>query len=133
MRRILIVGNPNVGKSTLFNSITKSSEHTGNFHGVTVDTKSKKVLFEGDRYEFIDLPGMYSMNSYSDEEKISRDFLLSNESDKLVLLDANCFRKNMYLCIEMIELGIDFKLLINNYDYFSKHGNKLNFEKLQDK
>ncbi|MBR2969909.1 MAG: ferrous iron transport protein B [Clostridia bacterium] len=133
MRKVLIIGNPNVGKSTLFNSLTKSSEHTGNFHGVTVDSKSKRILLDGENLEVIDLPGMYSLNSFSDEERVARDVLLSTHSDKLVLVDANCLRKNMYLILQMIELGIDFKILINNYDYFIKHGNKLNFEKLQQK
>ena len=133
MRKVLIIGNPNVGKSTLFNSLTKSSEHTGNFHGVTVDSKSKSILLDGENLELIDLPGMYSLNSFSDEERVAREVLISTASDKLVLVDANCLRKNMYLILQMIELGIDFKILINNYDYFIKHGNKLNFEKLQQK
>ena len=73
MHKIHIVGNPNSGKTTLFNSITKSSEHVGNWHGVTVDKKSKIVKFNSCEYELIDLPGIYSLNAYSLEEQISID------------------------------------------------------------
>ena len=131
MSKVLIIGNPNVGKSTLFNSLTKSSEHTGNFHGVTVDSKEKKVKCEDQEYVIVDLPGMYSLNSFSYEEEVARDILMSTDAVRLVLTDANCIRKNMYLCIQMLELDMDFKLLINNFDYYLKHGNKLNIEKLK--
>ena len=67
MDRILIIGNPNVGKSTLFNSLTKSNEHTGNFHGVTVEEKSKRIKVENEEFEVVDLPGIYSLNTYSFE------------------------------------------------------------------
>ena len=130
MREILIAGNPNVGKSTLFNSLTKSSEHTGNFHGVTVEEKRKIVEFNGEKISFVDLPGIYSLNTFSFEEDVSKKFLLSSESEKIILVDANSVRKNLYLCLELIELGIDFKVYVNNNDYFLKHGNVLDEKKL---
>ena len=118
MHKILLAGNPNVGKTTLFNSLTKSAEHTGNFHGVTVEGKSKVVEFENDRYEFVDLPGLYSLNSFSYEEEIARDFILKNDGEILMVVDANSLRKNLYLCQQLNELGISYKILINNYNFF---------------
>lgn len=133
MRKILLVGNPNVGKSTLFNSLTKSSEHTGNFHGVTVEEKSKVIEFEKEKYEFVDLPGMYSLNSFSYEEEVAKKILLKDDSQILMLVDANSLRKNLYLCQQLNEIGINYKILINNYKFFAKKKNKINFDKLKNK
>lgn len=133
MHKILIIGNPNVGKSTLFNSLTKSSEHTGNFHGVTVEEKHKIVKFQNEEYDFYDLPGMYSLNSFSFEEEVARKFALDMKADRIVLIDANSIRKNLYLCLQFLEMNIDFKILINNYDYFKKYKNNLDIEKLSNK
>jgi len=131
MPKILLIGNPNVGKSTVFNSITKSDEHTGNFHGVTVDAKTKKIHFENIEYEVVDLPGIYSLNTYSFEEEITKKEILKNKDINLVIADANCLRKNLYLCQQLNELNINYKLLINNVDYFKKNKNKINFKNLE--
>ena len=133
MRKILIIGNPNVGKSTLFNSLTKSSEHTGNFHGVTVEEKHKIIKYEDEEYDFYDLPGMYSLNSFSFEEEVARDIAIKTQGQRYILVDANCLRKNLYLCLQFLELKIDFEILINNYDYFKKYKNNLNIEKFINK
>ena len=131
MRKILLVGNPNVGKTTLFNSLTKSSEHTGNFHGVTVECKSKVVNFDNEEIEFVDLPGMYSLNSFSNEEEVARKILLQKDNQILMLLDANSIRKNLYLCQQLNEIGINYKILINNYKFFKKNKNKIDLENLK--
>jgi len=111
---VLLIGNPNVGKTTLFNSLTKSNEHTGNFHGVTVEEKFKVLKFNNEEYKFFDLPGIYSLNTYSYEEEVSKKFILKNAGINLVLIDANSLRKNLYLCQQLNELGINYKILINN-------------------
>ena len=133
MRKVLLVGNPNVGKSTLFNSLTKSTEHTGNFHGVTVEEKSKVVFFEGEQYEFIDLPGLYSLNAFSYEEEVARKILLKGDCQILMLVDANTIRKNLYLCQQLNEIGVNYKILINNLNFFNKKNNNIDFNKLKNK
>ncbi len=133
MYKFLIVGNPNVGKSTLFNSLTKSSEHTGNFHGVTVEEKSKIVEFKNQKYEFVDLPGLYSLNSFSPEEEISKKIILNSQSEILLLCDVNSLRKNFYLCLQLMEIDVNFKILINNSKNFYKNNNKIDFNKLKNK
>ena len=129
--KILLIGNPNVGKTTLFNSLTRSNEHTGNFHGVTVEDKHKTVDFEGRNYDFVDLPGIYSLNCFSYEEEVSKKAILKKDSKNIVITDANSFRRNLYLCLQLSELEIDYKLLINNYDYFKKHKNSIDIAKLK--
>ncbi len=131
MPKILLIGNPNVGKSTAFNSLTKSDEHTGNFHGVTVELKTKKIKFENRLYEVVDLPGIYSLNTYSFEEEISKKEIVKNKDINFVIADANSLRKNLYLCQQLNELNINYKLLINNTKYFKKNKNKINIEKLE--
>ena len=130
MREILLIGNPNVGKSTLFNRLTKSSEHTGNFHGVTVEEKSKIVKTKTEEYKFVDLPGIYSLSVFSNEEEVSKDKILSKSFERILIVDANTIRRNLYLALELSELNLPFKIVINNYDYFLKRGNKLDVEKL---
>lgn len=130
MREILLIGNPNVGKSTLFNRLTKSSEHTGNFHGVTVEEKSKIVKTKTEEYKFVDLPGIYSLSVFSNEEEVSKDKILSKNIERILIVDANTIKRNLYFVLQLIELNLPFKIVINNYDYFLKRGNKLDVEKL---
>ncbi len=132
MTDVLLIGNPNVGKSTLFNSLTKSNAHTGNFHGVTIDAESKVIFIEKEEYKVTDLPGMYSLNSFSFEEEVSKNkvFELKDKASILVIVDACSLRKNLYLCLQLQELNIPFKILLNNYKEFSKR-NKLDIVKLE--
>ena len=123
MTKMYIVGNPNSGKTTLFNSITKSSEHVGNWHGVTVDKTSKCIQFSNAQYELIDLPGIYSLNAYSLEEQVSVDEIYSNQAQNILyLLDANNFNRGMLLAINLLMLGKNIKILINNYEKFHLQG-----------
>lgn len=133
MKKIFIVGNPNTGKSTLFNSLTKSDEHTGNWHGVTVKEKSKVIKLNGEQYEFVDLPGLYSLNTYTLEEEVSKKFILNSVDANIVyLIDANNFKRNLYLLMQLLDMNINLKVCINNYDYFSKNGGHIDIKKLKE-
>lgn len=132
MEQIFIVGNPNTGKSTLFNNLTKSDEHTGNWHGVTVEGKSKKINFFGADYEVVDLPGLYSLNTYSYEEQVAKDWLLKNQNAKILyIVDANTLERNLYLFMQLKKYNFQIKIVINNFNYFKKKGGNIDIEKLR--
>lgn len=110
---IVFVGNPNVGKTTLFNKITNSFEHVGNWHGVTVEKKNKMLEYDGQQYNFIDLPGLYSTTSYSFEEQVSIDYLISTKGIIVNVCDANVLERNLLLTLELLEFGAKPILAIN--------------------
>lgn len=133
---IVLVGNPNTGKTTFFNTLTSSDEHVGNWHGVTVDYKEKVVKLGGEIFKVTDLPGLYSLSSYSYEEQVARDYIYSQLSNKnsvfISLCDANNLTRNLYLTIQLLELGITPILCINMANEMDKQGKKINAEKLSN-
>jgi len=132
MTKIHIVGNPNSGKTTLYNSITHSSEHVGNWHGVTVDKISKLIKFKDNTYELIDLPGIYSLNAFSFEEEVSINEIKSNNcTNILYLIDANNFKRSMLLALNLLLENKNIKILINNYKKFEKSGGNIDTNYLQ--
>lgn len=132
MSKVFLVGNPNTGKTTLFNSLTKSSEHVGNWHGVTVDAKQKSIVLNGEKIDIVDLPGLYSLNPFSMEEEVSKDAILDASTDKIMcVVDANNFRRNLFLAITLLLEDKNISIVINNYDYFQKHGGKIDCKTLQ--
>ena len=112
--KAILVGNPNTGKTTLFNTLTSSNEHTGNWHGVTVEEKKKDYVFEGKQIQLVDLPGVYSLCPFSFEEQVSCEYLFAN-TDSVVLCtcDQNNLRKNLYLALCLIESGMQVIVVIN--------------------
>ena len=105
MRRVALAGNPNVGKSTLFNALTGLRQHTGNWAGKTVATAKGEYTFEGEEYQLIDLPGTYSLAAHSQEEAVARDYIQSGQADAVVVVcDATCLERNLILVLQVLEL-----------------------------
>lgn len=129
MKKIILIGNPNTGKTTLFNTLTGASEHVGNWHGVTVDVKERTFLSEKN-VVLVDLPGLYSLDAFSPEEKISADFLKQNKNSLVInICDANNLSRNLYLTMQLIERGLNVCLAINMAKEL-KGGDKI-FEKIE--
>ena len=133
MKEILLIGNPNTGKTTLFNNLTKSNEHIGNWHGVTVEEKRKKFNAGGEDFELVDLPGIYSLTALSFEEQVAVDYILKG-SDKLMIniCDLNNLQRNLYLTLGLLELGANILLAINTMGS-KKPFNEVDVYKLKEK
>ena len=125
--RIALSGNPNTGKSTLFNLLTGLKQHTGNWAGKTVDLKTGTFSFKQNKYEMIDLPGTYSLFSNSLDEKIARDYIVFEKPDvTLVILDATALERNMNLALQVMEITDRTIICINLMDEAEKMGIKIN-------
>jgi ferrous iron transport protein B len=112
--RIALTGNPNVGKTTLFNALTGSRQHVGNWPGVTVEKKTGRVRRNGYEIEVVDLPGTYSLTAYSADEIIARDFLLDEKPDVVVqVVDATNLERNLYLTTQLSELQVPVVIALN--------------------
>ena len=124
---IALVGNPNCGKTTLFNLLTNSKQKVGNWSGVTVDKKYGKFL-EDNTTTIIDLPGIYSLQSFTPEEKVSSDFLKKTKPDAIInVVSAVNLERSLYLTLQLLELNIPMVVAISMVDVFEKKGGKLNF------
>lgn len=114
VKKLLLMGNPNTGKTTVFNCLTKSSEHVGNWHGVTVEYKAKAFKVNNNEFVLVDLPGLYSLSPNSFEEKVSVDYCLQNPNSLIInVCDINNLRRNLYLTTELLAMGLDVLLVIN--------------------
>ncbi|MFW5487705.1 MAG: ferrous iron transport protein B [Desulfovibrio sp.] len=126
-----LAGQPNSGKSTLFNMLTGARQHVANYPGVTVEKKAGVFVHEGRKVDLIDLPGTYSLTSYSLEERVARDFIL-NEHPSVVtnVLDASNLRRGLAFSLQLLELGVPLVLVANMMDIVNKRGAKLDLPKL---
>ena len=126
MKTIALAGNPNSGKSTLFNALTGSTAFVGNWPGVTVEKKEGKTKIDGERVSVMDLPGIYSMSPYSNEEIISRDYILNEKPDVVVnIVDASNLERNLYLTTQIVELGVPTVVALNMMDVVKAKGEEI--------
>ena len=130
---VALAGNPNCGKTTLFNLITGANGYVGNWPGVTVEKKEAKLLSDKN-VTITDLPGIYSLSPYSPEEQCSRDYLMSGEPDVVVqVVDATNLERNLYLALQVIETGLPVVVALNMADLVEKNGDKIDADKLSKK
>lgn len=130
--RIALVGNQNCGKTTLFNQLTGSNQHVGNFPGVTVEHKVGQYRQNKD-IEIIDLPGIYSFSPYTPEEVVSRDYILKEKPDVVVdVVDATNIERNLYLTLQLVELGVPVVIALNMMDEVRENGGTVQVELLAE-
>ena len=125
-----LVGNQNCGKTTLFNALTGSNQHVGNFPGVTVDQKMGEIIDEKG-CSVVDLPGIYSLRPYTQEEIVSRDFILNQKPDGIInIVDATNIERNLYLTLQLLELRIPMVLALNMMDEVRSNGGSIDVQKM---
>ena len=128
--RIALAGNPNCGKTTLFNALTGANQYVGNWPGVTVEKKEGKLKKQGD-VTITDLPGIYSLSPYTLEEVVARNYLINQRPDAILnIIDGTNLERNLYLTTQLTELGIPVVVAINMMDVVRKNGDKINTQEL---
>ena len=134
MKHIALAGNPNCGKTTLFNILTGSTAHVGNWPGVTVDKKTGVYKKLEEPLEIVDLPGIYSLSPYTPEEIVSRNYILDEKPDVVInVVDATNIERNLYLTTQLMEIDVPIVIALNMCDLIRKEGSKINPELLSKK
>ena len=134
MKRFALAGNPNCGKTTLFNSLTGSSAHVGNWPGVTVEKKDGTYKKLEEPISIIDLPGIYSLSPYTSEEVIARNYIIDEKPDCVInIVDATNLERNLYLTTQLLEIDVPIVVAINMMDILNKNGDVLDIDVLQEK
>ena len=130
---LALVGNQNCGKTTIFNKITNLKQHVGNFPGVTVE-HVVGIVPNYKNCKIVDLPGLYSLNTYTSEEKVTRDFLYKVKPDVIInVVDATNLQRNLYLTMQLKEIGIPMIIALNMLDEVEKNKGKINTQELSRK
>lgn len=131
--RIGFIGNPNCGKTTLFNAYTGAKLKVANWPGVTVEKKEGQFQYHNHLYSLVDLPGIYSLTCYTMEEKVSREYIMSDEVDVIVdVADASALERNLYLTLQLIELGKPVVLALNMMDIVEERGMEIDLHRLPE-
>lgn len=125
---IALVGNPNAGKTTIFNFASGASEHTGNYSGVTIDSKTARIEYDRYTLNITDLPGTYSLSAFSPEELYVRDFIINHNPDIIInIVDASNLERNLFLTSQLIDMDVRVVIALNMYDELEKRGDNLDF------
>ena len=133
MITVAFIGNPNCGKTTLFNAYTGARLKVANWPGVTVEKVEGSFRFQGEDIRLVDLPGTYSLTSYTMEEQVSRDFILSDEVDVVIdVVDASSLERNLYLTLQLLELGKPVVVALNMMDIVEKRGMEIDLHRLPE-
>ena len=128
---IALAGNPNAGKTTIFNALTGLRQHTGNWPGKTVEKKEGQIEHGKLAINIVDLPGTYSLTAYSPEEIIARDYIIEERPDVVInVVDATNLERNLYLTVQILELDVPVVLALNMTDDLQKEGAKINVDQL---
>lgn len=128
---IALAGNPNAGKTTLFNAITGARQHVGNYPGITVEKKAGLAELDGETIALIDLPGTYSLTAYSQEERVTRRMLTEEKPDVVLhVVDAGALQRNLYLTVQLLELGLPVVIALNMMDEVRRRGDSIDAKKL---
>ncbi|MCK5074123.1 MAG: ferrous iron transport protein B [Bacteriovoracaceae bacterium] len=131
---VAIAGNPNSGKTTLFNSLAGTNYHVANYPGVTVEKKTASITYNDSNINFVDLPGTYSLTAYSLEEKVARDYIIHERPDIIVqVLDASNIERNLYLTVQLLELGVPVIIALNMMDVATKRDISIDEKILSEK
>jgi ferrous iron transport protein B len=131
---VALIGNPNVGKSVIFNSLTGMKQHTGNWPGKTVEKKLGYYTHGGYEFELVDLPGVYSLSAVSEDERVARQYIVDHRPDVVVdILNASQLERNLYLTLLLIELQVNLVIVLNMYDSVESRGDKIDIETLSRK
>ncbi|MGN0574113.1 MAG: ferrous iron transport protein B [Acutalibacteraceae bacterium] len=131
--RYALAGNPNCGKTTLFNALTGSNQYVGNWAGVTVEKKEGKLKHNDADISIVDLPGIYSLSPYSAEELVSRNYIIDEKPDLIInIVDATNLERNLYLTIQLSELGVPMVIALNMIDVLEKRGDKIDVKVLEN-
>ena len=130
---IALAGNPNSGKSTVFNALTGARQHVGNWPGKTVEKKEGICKYEDYEIQVVDLPGTYSLTAYSMEEIIARDFIVEGKPDVVVdIVDASNLERNLYLAVQLLELGANLVLDLNMMDMAEARDHRIDVKALSE-
>ena len=129
--KVVLAGQPNCGKSTIFNLVSGIEQHIANYPGVTVDKKTGFFTYKENRVEMVDLPGTYSFSSYSLEERVAKDFIIDENPDVIVnVVDASNIKRNLYLTFQLLEIGIPVVVVLNMMDVAKRRGIEIDSKKI---
>ena len=130
---IALTGNPNSGKTTVFNNLTGARQHVGNWPGVTVERKEGSLDYQGYHMKVVDLPGVYSLTAYSPDEVVARNFIIEEKPDAVVgIVDASNLERNLYLAVQIIEIKVPLILTLNMMDIAESRGYRIDVDNLAD-